>query len=286
MSMTGEKLFETSSDRLTAERYGKPIPLSEPPHETAVTGQLLSRRSHRAFRDDKVSESILTYLLACAQSAPSKSDLQQYSIIVVDDLELKEQISSLPGIDAWVCNAPHLLVFCADLRRGWQITESKGFTSDNNTLDMLVNSTGDAAIAMMAFIVAAESMGFGCCPVSVVRNQIEQVSALLKLPIGLYPFAGLCFGYPAENGQTSIRLPQEVVVHRNHYDDSHLLQHLHTYDNIRHDLTPIPEAKQLHPDRYGIQPEIKWSDNVARRLSVRERKTFRAFLEQQNFALE
>lgn len=213
MSMSGETFFETNADYLTAERYGKAISFSESSFETGVTRQLLSRRSHRDFRNDRVSDSTLTYLLACAQSAPSKSDLQQYSIIVVDDLELKRQIGSLPGIDDWVCSAPHLLVFCADLRRGWQIVESKGLENDNNTLDMLVNATGDAAIAMMAFIVAAESMGLGCCPVSVVRNQIEQVSALLNLPTGVYPFAGLCFGYPAKPGQISMRLPQELVVH-------------------------------------------------------------------------
>jgi nitroreductase/FMN reductase [NAD(P)H] len=283
MSKTGETA-EVSAAHLTAERYGKSISLSK--SQTEVTRQLLSRRTYREFCNDKVANSTLDYLLACAQSAPSKSDLQQYSIVVVDDLELKKQIGSLPGIDAWVYNAPHLLVFCADLRRGWQIVRSKGLENANNTLDMLVNATGDAAIAMMAFIVAAESMGLGCCPISVVRNQIEQVSALLKLPAGVYPFAGLCFGYPTEQRQISLRLPQEVVVHRNHYDDSHLLEHLQTYDSARHAATPIPEEKQLHPDRYGIQPNLKWSDNVARCLSVRERGTFRDFLEQQDFAME
>jgi nitroreductase/FMN reductase [NAD(P)H] len=203
-----------------------------------------------------------------------------------EEKELKAQISQLPGLDDWVGKTPHLLVFCADLRRGWRITESKGLVNENNTLDMLVNATRDAAIAMMSLIVAAESLGLGCCPISVVRNQIEQVSAWLKLPTGVYPFAGLGLGYPADEGKTTIRLPQSVVVHRNHYDDSHLLEQLHTYDNTRHGLTPIPTEKQLHPERYGIQPNLKWTDNVACRLSVRERRTFRALLEQQNLALE
>ena len=284
--MTEQKLFKTITDHLTAERYGAAVPLDEPTFETQVTRQLLNRRSHRDFRSDRVCESTLTYLLACAQSAPSKSDLQQYSIIVVEEKELKAQISQLPGLDDWVGKAPHLLVFCADLRRGWRITESKGLVNENNTLDMLINATGDAAIAMMALIVAAESLGLGCCPISVVRNQIEQVSAWLRLPTGVYPFAGLGFGYPANEAKTTIRLPQSVMVHRNHYDDSHLLEQLHTYDSTRHRLTPIPAEKQLHPERYGIQPDLKWTDNVARRLSIRERRNFRAFLEQQNFALE
>lgn len=280
------KPSEAIDASLTAKRYGEAIAIAETIQETVTTHQLLDRRSHRSFLENKISESLLSYLLACAQSAPSKSDLQQYSIVIVDNPELREQINSLPGMDDWVRNAPHLLIFCADLRRGWRITESKGFENANNTLDMLVNSTADAAIAMMAFVVAAESMGLGCCPISVVRNQIEVVSALLELPHGVYPFAGLCFGYPAETGQTSIRLPQAVVVHRNRYDDSALLQHLCIYDDMRHTLAPIPEEKQLHREQYGTKPGLRWSDNVARRLSVRERRTFRAFLEQQNFALK
>lgn len=155
---------------LTACRYGKAVAATETVQETVMTHQLLSRRSHRKFLDDKLSEPLLTYLLACAQSAPSKSDLQQYSIVIVDRLQLRELINNLPGMDDWVRNAPHLLIFCADLYRGWQITKSKGFDNANNTLDMLVNSTGDAAIAMMAFVTAAESIELGCCPVSVVRN--------------------------------------------------------------------------------------------------------------------
>ena len=125
----------------------------------------------------------------------------------------------------------------------------------------------------MAFITAAESLGLGCCPVIAVRNHIEPVSALLKLPSGVYPFAGLCFGYPTQPGQISIRLPQEIVVHRNHYNDSQLLEHLQNYDQARHPVT-------------AIQPDLKWSQKAAHRLSTRERENFRAFLEQQNFVME
>lgn len=115
--------------------------------------------------------------------------------------------------------------------------------------------------------------------------KLRKYPALLELPQGVYPFAGLCFGYPAQSGQTSIRLPQDVVIHRNRYDDSDLLQHLRAYDNTRHLLSPIPEEKQLHRDHYGTKSGLKWSDNLARRLSVQEHKTFRAFLEERNFAL-
>jgi hypothetical protein len=37
---------------------------------------ILRRRSHRAFRPERLPDDLLEALLVCAQSAPSKSDLQ------------------------------------------------------------------------------------------------------------------------------------------------------------------------------------------------------------------
>ena len=54
----------------------------------------------------------------------------------------------------------------------------------NDHLDGFFNAAIDAGIALQAFIAAAERIGLGCCPLSVIRNQIARVSDLLALPDG------------------------------------------------------------------------------------------------------
>ena len=61
----------TSAGRLLEGRYGRPAAVSE-----TVSG-ILSRRCIRRYADRPVP--LLDALLACVQSAPSKSDLQQSS---------------------------------------------------------------------------------------------------------------------------------------------------------------------------------------------------------------
>jgi len=241
----------------------------------------LERSVCRSFDPDPVPEPLLTALLAAAQSAPSKSDLQQYSIVVVDDPDLRRRIQALPSIHDWVEPAPLLLVFVADSHRGRTICEGRGYTYAMATLDTLVNATGDAAIALATCVMAAERVGLGTCPLSVVRNHIDEIADLLGLPEGTFPFAGLAVGWPRDKAGLTPRLPQEVVVHRNRYrepSDEALKQ----YDAVR----PVLPEKQMHRERYGVAEEYGWTENAARRLSVREREGFRAFLEEKGFGFD
>jgi nitroreductase len=247
--------------------------------------RMLVRRSHRRFKPEPIAEDLLAVLLACAQSAPTKSDLQQYAIIVVKDPELRDATAALlPGM-AWARSAPLFLVFCADLRRSRRITELHGFSYANDNMDSYMNATVDAALAMQSFITAAEAAGLGCCPISAVRNRPRDFCQVLGLPSGVYPIAGLCVGEPAEEGSVSLRLPRPVVVHEDRYDDGRLGEALADYDRRRRAAQPIPPGRQRHTDRYGVDPACTWSKNVARQLSVPERAEFRRFLEEQGFAL-
>lgn len=104
-------------EALIAARYGEAAEDgATPPPDDAVAG-LLGRRSIRAYTDEPVPESLLRALLACAQSAPTKSNLQQYSIVVVGDPAQRARLAPLCRRTAQIETAPLLLVFCADARR-------------------------------------------------------------------------------------------------------------------------------------------------------------------------
>ena len=71
---------------------------------------LLSRRVCRRYKPDPVPEATLELLLAAAQSAPAKSDLQQYAIVVVEDPGSRAKIAgwirSMPDTVSREVNAP------------------------------------------------------------------------------------------------------------------------------------------------------------------------------------
>ena len=77
----------------------------------------------------------------------------------------------------------------------------------NNNMDTFLNTAVDCALAMAAFMTAADAVGLGSCPISYVRSHIERVSPLLGLPDGVYPVAGLCVGWPVFRRPVSMRLP-------------------------------------------------------------------------------
>lgn len=268
---------------LIERRFGQPGTAGHDMPAEGTIADILGRRSQRRFLDKPVSDDLLTVLLACAQSGPAKSDLQQYSIIVVDDPESRAALGGQGTHLGWASKAPVLLVFCGDVRRIRRLAQIRGHDYANDNADTFMNAAVDAAIAFETFLIAAESAGLGCCGLSAVRIQIENTAEVLDLPDGVFPVAGMAVGWPDDSrgddiAATSMRLPPEVVVHRDRYDDSGLEQAVEAYDRRRFERQPILPEKQRHTDKYGALEYCPWSENVTRQLSLPERANFRAFL--------
>ncbi len=133
----------------------------------------------------------------------------------------------------WIVTAPLFLVLCGDHRRIRRVSELRGKPFPNDTLDMFMNAAVDAGLVLQNFVIAAEALGLGCCPISVVRNHVEKLSEMLELPPAVFPVAGLTVGYPAQPGWVSMRLPPSVTVHTDRYDDRDLPAALDAYDRRR-----------------------------------------------------
>ena len=80
--MTEDGVADSAGD--FARRFGEDVPdqLRESKLPQACR-RIVSRGCVRRYRAEPVSDDLLTALLACAQSAPTKSNLQQYSICLL-----------------------------------------------------------------------------------------------------------------------------------------------------------------------------------------------------------
>ena len=273
--------------KLIADRYAEEIDLDfSKIQETVTLKSILSRRSIRKFLNKPISKELLTLLLAASQSAPSKSNLQQYSILVIQDQNIKNEISDLIGNTKWALTAPIFLLYLADIRRNIKITNDRGYDHKNNNVDTFMNSVIDAALAMQSTICASESLGLGACPISMIRNIIEEVKVICKLPKGVFPIAGLAIGWPDQKSKVSIRLSQNIVTHFDKYSEKDLIHKINKYDERVFKKDPIPENKQRHVDLYGVAKKGTWSENISRQLSVPERSNFKKWLNENGFNLE
>jgi len=272
--------------QLAEERFGLPTEIGKRVPENATLGAQLSHRSHRDFKNEAVSDDLLQTLFAAAFSVASKSDLQQVSVIRVQDKAKQVRIADLSPHTTWVANSPVFMVWCGDSRRIRRLAEWREHPFANDHLDAFMNAAVDTAIVMQNFIVAAEAVGLGCCPVSEIRDQIEQLSAELKLPKWVFPVAGLCVGWPAENPAISLRLPLETTVHIDGYDDGDLFDQVADYDRRREDKEQTKADQQRMVETFGVSDNYGWSENRTRQYSKPSRADFGAYIRKQGFSLK
>jgi nitroreductase len=271
---------------LIEDRFGLPTQAGATLPAEGTVAQLLTHRTHRRYKPDPVPDDVLEIVLAAALSAPSKSDLQQVGIVLVKDRAKQATIGGWIPDMPWIATAPLFMVFCGDNRRIRRVAdELRHRPFPNDTLDMFMNAAVDAGLVLQSFITAAEALGLGCCPISVVRNHVEKLSELLELPAGVFPVAGLSVGYPSQPGWISMRLPPALTVHTDRYDDSDLAAQLEAYDRRREARHATPPASQRLVDRYGLTEPYGWSEDKARQYSVPERHNFGVFIRRHGFRL-
>jgi nitroreductase len=267
-------------------RFGDAAGLPGDVSEVAWLRQVLMRRTHRRYAERPVAGSLIHLLLAAAFSASSKSDYQQASVILVEDRSQRERLAALVPDMPWIGSAPVFLVFCGDAHRLEWIGELRGHRVENGSLEGFFNATVDAALVFQTFILAAETVGLGCCPISVIRNHAEAVATILQLPEKVFPVAGLCLGYPAASGHISMRLPLEVTLHTDRYDEAQLHEAIDAYDRRRDARYSIPREQQRSQEVFGHASFYGWSEDKVRQATEPEGLSFSSYLRSHGFGME
>ncbi len=266
-----------------ARRFGEEIAVDPALSGLDELARLAARRVHRRYLPRPIESDLLRLLCACALSAPSKSDLQQADILILRDRKKHDIIADLLPEMPWVRDAPVFLVFLANGRRLPRISALRDKPFPNNHLDQFFNAAVDAGIVLATFIRAADAVGLGCCPISVIRDHAATVSDLLELPERVIPVAGITLGWPAESGHISARLPLAITVHEDCFDDSGFDAHLDAYDHRR---AAIHAFQQRDVARWGKAAFYGWSEDKARQYGVPQRADFGAFVRAKGFRLD
>jgi FMN reductase [NAD(P)H] len=277
-------MTEPYDDELRA-RFGiEGEPAEELPDDPWLR-RVLVRRTQRRYADRAVPDSLVRLLLAAAFSASSKSDFQQASCLWLKERGRRDRLAALFPDMPWIGAAPVFLVFLGDARRLERLGTLRGHALDNGALEGFFNAAVDAALALQSCVLAAETLGLGTCPISVLRNRIAEVAEIIGLPDKVFPVAGLCLGYPAQSGFVSMRLPLAATVHVDCYDDTGLAEAVESYDRRRDARHSIAD-RQRAPERFGTASFYGWSEDKARQAITAEGAGFATWLKAHGFTLD
>ncbi|MBM3643713.1 MAG: NADPH-dependent oxidoreductase [Alphaproteobacteria bacterium] len=265
-------------------RFGAAPALADAPQGVDTLAAMADRRVMRRYLEKPVDPALVETLCAVALSAPSKSDLQQTDIVIVADPAQRARIEALLPDNPWVVPAPVLLVFCGNNRRHRLLFEWRDRPFVNDHLDAFFNAAVDAGIVLATFVAAADRAGLGTCPISAIRNRAAEVAEILGLPSHVFPVAGLGMGWPSFAGVMSPRLPLDVTVHRDRYDERDLEARIADYDRRREAVQPYRTQRAV--ERFGTAESYGWSEDKARQYSVPERADFGAFVRRRGFKLD
>jgi nitroreductase/FMN reductase [NAD(P)H] len=263
-------------------RFGETLPVDENLAGLDTLARMAARRVHRRYTDKPVDPALLRLLCACALSAPSKSDLQQADIVIVNKDD-QNAIADLIPDQPFIRSAPAFLVFLANGRRLPEIAKMRAKPFPNDHLDQFFNTAVDSGIVLATFIAAADAVGLGTCPISVIRDHSATVSDMLKLPQRVIPVAGMCVGWPSEPGHISPRLGLDSTIHDGAFDEGRLADRIDAYDKRRAAIHPY---KPRDPVRWGDVPFYGWSEDKARQYGVPQRPDFGAFVRGKGFRLD
>jgi nitroreductase len=169
-----------SGDGLSPERFARVV---------------RTRRAVRNYTKDPIADEVIEDLLDCMLSAPSGSNAQAWSFIVVrDGAALRRLRAFSPGL---VGKPVVVVVACVDESR---IDPTSCDDAPQLCVSMAVNT----------LLLAAHAYGLGACPATSLRPGVLRV--LLELPDHIEPVFMVPIGYPAGECQPSDRRPRSEVI--------------------------------------------------------------------------
>jgi nitroreductase len=254
---------------LLRARYGSAAPEITNNTNELITS-LLDHRSVRAFLPDALDAGILELLIAAAQSAPTSSNLQAWSVVAVEDKARKTRLATFARDQKQIHEGPLFLIWLADLSRLRRIASAAGTPSDGlDYLETFLLAVIDATLAAQNAVAAAESLGLGTVYIGAIRNEPEKVAAELGLPPGVFPVFGLVVGKPDPTRPAEVkpRLPQSAVLHRERYAVDPQDAAVKLYDEI---IGAFYNAQKL--------PQQKWTQHSVERIKSAKQLGSRAHL--------
>jgi FMN reductase [NAD(P)H] len=237
---------------------------------------LQAHHSSRSYKADPIPEEILEAIVESAHRAPSSSNSQEVSLVVVRNAESRARIAEIAGGQPWIAQAPVFIAVVADLyKTGLGVEKAGAEQVFQRSLEGILAAVSDAGIAMATLMTAARAFGLGIVPIGGIRRDPQAMIDLLGLPPNTFPVDGVVLGYVAEESPQKPRMPIESYRHDEKYHPEALKPAIDAYDRT------IQEYWQ----KIGRTDGLSWSANMAQNYSTFSR-LIKSVAQKQGFTIE
>lgn len=244
---------------------------------TEIISLIKNHKSIRKYQDRQVSENLVLDLIEAAQSAPTSSFMQPYSIIRINDVNKRKEIAKLAGNQRYIEEAPLFFVFCGDLNHIDEACKLHSKRMKMGYIETFLIATVDASLAAQNMLIAAESRGLGGVYIGGIRNEPYKISQLLKIPPNAFPLFGMCLGYPAQQPEVKPRLPKEIIYMEDEYTPLKNEEILKAYDAT---------VKGYYIKRTKGKLESTWSQQMVEKIDNELRPHMKEYLKKQGFEMK
>lgn len=207
--------------------------------------QLKNHRTYRDF-DEKyqIPATDLQQILDASRQAPSWMNGQFYSIIVIQDPLVKQQLKNVVAGNPHLVKNSVLLVFVGDLHRTKQIADHFDTPYPiSSGINPLLIATTDASLALENAVIAASALNLASGIIGNIRQNSQAVAEILHLPEQTFPVAALAIGKPTVEMAVKPRLPEKAVIHYDHYRETDYAT-LEAYDQTMEAFAEKRETKR------------------------------------------
>lgn len=214
---------------------------------------LHSHRSDRDFTGEPVTDDELDAIVSAAHHAPSSRNAQQVSLIVIRNIDTRRRLVEILKGQPHIVTAAVFILVVADFHKTSIGVELAGAEQVfHRSLEGYTVGTVDAGIALATLLTAARSLGLGAVPVGAIRNNLQPIVDLLKLPKWTFPVVGISIGHIAKPAQPKPRLPITSFRHDETYREEAILPAIQEYD----------ETLLQYWVSLGRQDGVSWSRNL------------------------
>ena len=169
-----------------------------------VMDAIKARKSVRAFLAQRVEDDKLDAVLQAARLAPSAANLQEWRFVIVRERETIKKLASVAGGQAFVAEAPVVIVACAE-------TDGQAMRWGGPPCYQI-----DVAIALDHMSLAAVDLGLGSCWIGLFDE--KKLKEILLIPAEIRVMVLMLLGYPSDPSvNAKNRLPLDRIVKYEHW---------------------------------------------------------------------
>lgn len=158
---------------------------------------ILSRRSIRKYKTDKVPEEMINKILEAGMCAPSAGNEQPWEFIIITERNILDDIPTFSPYANMAKSAPLGILVCGDLNR----EKYKGFWVE------------DCSACTENMLLTITDLGLGAVWTGVypMADRVEGFKKKFNLPENIMPLAFVVIGYPDEEAKTADRFDKTRI---------------------------------------------------------------------------